>query len=607
MSRPSLVSDMVLGVMLPIAIVAAGIFGFIVLGEAKPEQKGIESQDLASRLAALPEADVSRIQAFDTSAQTLDIEIQGSVVPFRELSIGAEVTGRIVFKDPNCRQGRYVNKGQLLFRIDPQDYELEVQRLAKMLEQDYAALRELEQELANIQKSLDVVNEEVQLHDAEITRLTQVPEGIVSDTELDAARRARLTSVNQQVTLQNQIDLTQKRRIRLEAAEKLAETQLKKAQLDLSRCEVLSPVDGVIVRELMESDSFVQRGSTLATIEDTGNVEVSCSLRMDQLYWVLNQADGRVDSPSSTDPAAMAGRYALPPTPVTVEFQVAGREQRTYDWEGVLSGYEGSGIDPQSRTVPCRVRVEKPYQYMIDGKERVDDRVSGPPALVRGMFVNLKVHTRPKTPLMLVPKLAVKPGNVVWRFEMTDDVLQAKPAASKPEVAIAPVASSDKPGQPDPASAAGESTKPSDTPAAAPAPGPLAEKQLKPEDWAAGRMLVLADLQVIRPFSIAATDTNKAGEFWICESLPQKLQPGDWVVVTPMAAVKGDGTDAVRVYSRSITGQPRKATDPATDPSGSQTAPAASTPAETVPADSKPAASSPADNTASKLDGSDAS
>jgi multidrug resistance efflux pump len=82
--------------------------------------------------------------------------------------------------------------------------------------------------------------------------------------------------LNQQVSIQNQLDLAKKRRARLEAAEKLADTQLRKAQLDLARCEIISPVDGVIVRDMVENDSFVQRGSTLATIEDTGNVEVSC-------------------------------------------------------------------------------------------------------------------------------------------------------------------------------------------------------------------------------------------------------------------------------------------------------------------------------------------
>jgi multidrug efflux pump subunit AcrA (membrane-fusion protein) len=574
MSRPSWVSDLVLGVVLPVAIVAAGIFGFIALGEAKPEQKEAAGDDIASRLAALPEAEVARIQAFDTSKQTLDIELQGNVVPFRELMIGAEVTGRVVYKDPNCRQGRYVTKGQVLFRIDPQDYELEMQRLAKMREQDYASLRELDQEEANIQKSLDVAIDELKLHDAELLRLTQLREGIVSDTELDAARRARLASLNQQVSIQNQLDLAKKRRARLEAAEKLAETQLRKAQLDLSRCEIISPVDGVIVRDMVENDSFIQRGSTLATIEDTGNVEVSCSLRMDQLYWVLNQK-GEHDMPAvaTDDPNAMAGRYALPPTPVTVEFQVTGRENQVYAWEGVLNRYEGSGIDPQSRTVPCRVRVEKPYQYMVDGKVKSDDNVSGPPALVRGMFVNLKVHTRPQSELMLVPKMAVKPGNVVWRFEMTDEVVKST-SAGKTTPASEVVATA-KPKDNAPAPAA-------ETPGLAKNKADKVEDDFRAEDWAPGRMLVLQDLQVIRPYTLTSSEEGKSVDYWVCEVIPNTLKSGDWVVVTPMAAVKGDGTDAVRVYSRSVTGQPQ-------------------------PAVPEPSASQPAESTAGKLDVKDAS
>lgn len=550
MSKPSWVSDLILGAVLPIAIIALGVFGYFFLGEAKPEQKDVAGNDLASRLAALPEAEVARVETFDVSKQSLDIELQGNVVPFRELMIGAEVTGRVVYKDPNCRQGRYVTKGQVLFRIDPQDYELEVQRLAKMREQDYASLRELDQEEANIQKSLDVANDELKLHDAELMRLTQLREGIVSVTELDAARRARLASLNQQVSIQNQLDLAKKRRARLEAAEKLAETQLRKAQLDLSRCEIVSPVDGVIVRDTVENDSFVQRGSTLATIEDTGNVEVSCSLRMDQLYWVLNQKGEHGIAPAAADdPNALAGRYALPPTPVTVEFQVAGREKQIYAWEGVLSRYEGSGIDPQSRTVPCRVRVEKPYHYSMDGKPRSDDRVSGPPALVRGMFVNLKVHTRPQSDLMLVPKMAVKPGNVVWRFEMTDDVLKSLPAAM-PDAATSDASTTN------PASNTKEATAKPEVKEVA------KEDDFRPEDWAPGRMLVLSDLQVIRPYALNVMENGKSEDYWICEVVPNTLKSGDWVVVTPMAAVKGDGTDAVRVYSRSVTGQPQPSLTP---------------------------------------------
>ena len=38
----------------------------------------------------------------------------------------------------------------------------------------------------------------------------------------------------------------------------------------------------------------------------------------------------------------------------------------------------------------------------------------GPRALVRGMFVDVRIHTEPENPLVRVPDLAVRPGNRVW-------------------------------------------------------------------------------------------------------------------------------------------------------------------------------------------------
>lgn len=560
MSKSSILRDVFLGFILPCAIVVAGAAVYLILGVAKPEEKGLQAEGLAFRLAALPEAEVGVVRGFDVSKTTLDIDLSGTVVPFRELNVGAEVVGRVVFKDPNCRQGRYVTKGQVLFRIDPQDYELEVQRLAKMLEQDYASLRELDQEVANIQKSKDVTDEEIALHDAELERLRKLPEKFVSETELDNVKRARLASVTQQVMLQNQIDLAQKRKVRLEAAEKLAETQLKKAKLDLARCEIVSPVDGVIVKDFVESDSFIQRGSTLVTIEDTGNVEVSCSLRMDQLYWILDQQDSPVGIASELKSVSQAGRYALPPTPVTVEFHVAGREEQTYTWEGVLSRYEGSGIDAQSRTVPCRVRVEKPYQYLVNGNPHEDDRVSGPPALVRGMFVELKVHTKPRTPLIMVPKLAVKPGNTVWKFTATDDVLkkEAKPASQ---------ASKDKDSQ------NGTAPKASSAIVAKDDLSTAGKSSFKVEDWAAGRLIVLNDIQVIRPFMTVASEPGEsAEEYWVCEQIQDVLAVGDRVVISPLAAVKGDGNDAIRVYKQEAAANDKPQAASSLNPSAAKAA-----------------------------------
>ena len=61
----------------------------------------------------------------------LNIEVDGVVVPFRQITLSAEVEGTVLFKEEDCRAGRYVEQGTVLFRIDPRDYELEIRRLWK--------------------------------------------------------------------------------------------------------------------------------------------------------------------------------------------------------------------------------------------------------------------------------------------------------------------------------------------------------------------------------------------------------------------------------------------------------------------------------------------
>lgn len=69
---------------------------------------------------------------------------------------------------------------------------------------------------------------------------------------------------------------------------------------------------------------------------------------------------------------------------VKVIYQLSGRESAT-EWKGVLARYDGAGIDPQSRTVPIRVLVDKPGEYLINGQpaRRRIERMSGPSSLVR--------------------------------------------------------------------------------------------------------------------------------------------------------------------------------------------------------------------------------
>lgn len=513
----------IFGFLAPALLLAFSIGAFISLRSVEPPKVLPLGNDVASRLSVIPIVDVKQVRALTDFSDTLNIQASGTVVPYREVQLASEVAGRIVEKPEKTRSGNLVKKGQLLFRIDPSDYELDVQRLQQLKEQEVATLNELNQDLVNAQKMLKLSDEEMKLAEAEVKRLESLPNNIASQTELDAARRSRLTSMNQRTTIQNQLQTFETRRRRLELGEKLVATQLEQARLNLARTEVLAPVDGRIVKDQAELDSYVQRGSALIMLEDTEKIEVACNVRMDQLYWVFNQAQASADpilNPSNS-------LFQLPSTPVTVGFRIAGRESVLYEWQGVLDRVEGAGFDPQSRTVPCRILVDDPNEVTISGDSKGDAR-TGPPSLVRGMFVEAKLHAKPAARLLLVPKLGVRPGNLVWVYRPDDSLL-----ASAEKSVVTPTV------KPDVVVAAKQQ---------------LANERIasiKPEDWEAGRLEILKDVQVIGPYRTEPRSNSESAEdYWICEFNGDELEAGMFVVVSPLPGVRGDGTDPIRVQTK---------------------------------------------------------
>ena len=335
----------------------------------------------------------------------LDLEVDGTVVPFREITVSAEVAGRIAFKADECQAGKYVETEQLLLRIDPQEYQLEEQQLTKELEQSEATIRELIVEIENVEELITLAREDTDLQRKELARTEALGKtGVITDSQVDQERRDMLASTNRLITLINQQRLLSASSGRLKAARGFVLANLKKARLNLQRTQLKARVTGMIVSDDVEQGSFVQRGETLYTIEDTSAVEVKCTLRMEQLYWLLNSPAN--DAPGS--PGSAARDYQLPPTPATVVYQLEGRK---YLWQGTLARYDGIGLDERTRTIPCRILVDKPREiYSSDDNAAL----TGPKALVRGMYVSIILHVQPGTTLITVPEFAIKPGNLIW-------------------------------------------------------------------------------------------------------------------------------------------------------------------------------------------------
>ncbi|MBX3422823.1 MAG: HlyD family efflux transporter periplasmic adaptor subunit [Pirellulaceae bacterium] len=526
----------VVGLIVPLLLVATGVGFFLAVKAPEPAKIPKLGSDEASLLSVMPAAQVETVRALTDS---LDIAASGVVVPYREILLAAEVSGRVVDKDISVRPGNHVHQGQVLLKIDPRDYEYEIERLTQRLNQEQVALRENEQELQNTQRLLELAQAQYELAEADFKRTAELKQNFASLAELGAAKQQMLSSMNQRVTLTNQADSLRTRRQRLELAGRMAETELLQARLNLQRTEISSPVDGIVVREQIERDSYVQRGTNLLTIEDISKAEVSCSLRMDQLYWILDQ---NIVSHDRQLNSTLATLQKPPPVEAEIVFRLGGRHSAVYQWKGKLDRFDGSGLDPQNRMVPLRIVVDRPSEYLLNGTAPGESSMS----LVRGMFVDVILKAKPATQLMLIPKLGVKPAtdaHRVWKFEPDKrafEVVQGRHSSQ----------STDDGGQPSDPSKQLRPTLVSDR--AGDDTNPTAPKRPDPERWQAGFLKVLEGVEVVGAY-IPPDQPDK--EYLVCDVGRADIHSGDFVVVTPIPGVETVEVP-IRVTKESLTPPP---------------------------------------------------
>ncbi len=346
----------------------------------------------------------------ETVDDGITIVADGVVVPFREIEIAAQVAGRVVEKSEDIRAGSFVAKGTQLLLIDPTDYHLDIERFEHELEQADQAIVENKTENENISRLLELSKKELTLQEKELVRAESLVKTLsVSESEADQARRATLVAETAAAQLENQISLVNQRRLGLEAARDRAKIALKRAEIDLERTKIVAPVDGVIVEAPVEKDSYVTAGKIAVKLEDTTFVEVLCHLRTNDLYWLWQQESEGDD---------IGSVYKIPKAQAKVVYRLADQE---YCWDGVLVRYDGSGLDPQTRTVPCRVEVSQPKRMtrtIRQGRRETTTTLeSDIPVLLRGMFVSVEIAVRPTVPLLKIPESSLQPGNRVFVVE----------------------------------------------------------------------------------------------------------------------------------------------------------------------------------------------
>ena len=327
-----------------IVIGAIALAAFLVSLAPEPERRAPPS--------SIPYVETAAIVR---GAGAIPVYGAGTVRPSAEITVAAEVGGRVVWVDPGFRSGARVAAGQTLFRIEEADYRTSV--------------REAEAAVADRKVTLMQAREDAAIARAEYERYSG---------RQDAAGQASALTL---------------REPQLEAAGaalKREEARLARANLALSRTRIQAPFDGFVREE------SVALGQLAAPGEPVGRLFAAAAAEV-----VVPLSDG--------DAALIPGLWT------TADGEVAARVVADYGgvryaWPGYVDRAEVS-LDEQTRTIDVIVRVPDPFAA---GEPLAAGGPLGDPPLLVGKFAEVAIEGQAPGEYFQVRRAALQPGNEIW-------------------------------------------------------------------------------------------------------------------------------------------------------------------------------------------------
>jgi RND family efflux transporter MFP subunit len=308
---------------------------------------------------------IDAIRATPQDYQVL-IRSEGTVEPRTQSTLIPQVSGQIVAISPSFREGGFFERGDVLVRLDPRDYELAIASAEAQVAQAESAL---EQELAQAK----VVEDDWRM----LGR--QAPELGLRKPQIAAARATLLS----------------------------AKAQLERARFDLERTRIRAPYDGQVLEKSVDVGQFVSTGTVLARVYATDYVEIRLPLSNRQLEFVDLPERFR----GETAQRGTAG-------PEAVVRALIGRQE--WRWTGRIVRTEGA-IDTQTRQLFVVGQVDDPYARAPDGRpplrigQYVEVEIAG--RMLPGAFVLPRSALRDGVEVLIVDgesRLQRRTVSVAW-------------------------------------------------------------------------------------------------------------------------------------------------------------------------------------------------
>ena len=316
------------------------------------------------------------VETIAAPAQKIQIVVdgQGTVRPDVQIDLVPQVSGVVVWKAPNFSPGGAFAKGDLLFRIDPRDYEL------------VAAQAE-----------------------AAVARSTYLVELARQESAVARLEWERLHPGGEEP---GDLVLRQPQLRAAEADLQAARARLEEAQLRLARTRLYAPFDGRLRSSRAALGQHVLAGQPVAQLYSIEKAEIVVPVPDEDLAWFelplpsalagskgQNAFQAPVYDPRAEHPLR-AHKFSRRGAGAVVSGSFAGRR---HQWSGRVVRTEAE-LDPQSRMVRLVVEVEDPYGGIGQGQA----------PLMVGMFVDVAIAGRQVEEVRVLPHLALRPGDKVW-------------------------------------------------------------------------------------------------------------------------------------------------------------------------------------------------
>ena len=322
----------------------------------------------------------------------------GNVAPGMIWQAVTEISGQIVEIHPQLKKGAILPKGIVALKIDPTDYQLNLQKTKADIRALQAQITEVKERRVNTRASLAIDNRSLKLAENDLKRKqTLLRRKTVSQAAVDQEERNLLARRQSAQSLKNTLNLLPAEEERLNAQLAALNIQLETVKRNLARTTITLPFDARIAEVSIEQSQFAKLGQTVIIADSIDIAEVSAQVPIEKMQRLVSSRQLQ----NVTAASAMANiekNFDLKPI---VRFNSGNLNAA---WQGRVARISDQ-VDPRTRTVGVIVAVDNPYNLNKD--------TTGPP-LTKNMYVEVELRGSEQKNKIVIPRQALHTGSKVY-------------------------------------------------------------------------------------------------------------------------------------------------------------------------------------------------